>query len=110
MFIIQLFLIQISNHLGPIPCLFAEDEQAVLSILDADPHKIAGDVNKLVKLFPVVELVNLAEAAKVVATPRAGNATFPFKRSKGKRGGSAKRSKRSDSVSDSGTIQVFKGG
>jgi hypothetical protein len=59
----------------------------------------------------MVELVNLAEAVKVVTTPRAGNATFPFKRTKGKRGGSAKRSKRSDSVSDSGTIRVFsKGG
>jgi hypothetical protein len=53
-------------------------------------------MGKLVKLFPSYEIVILAEAQKIVASPREGSATFPFKKAKGKKGKMAsKKSKQS---------------
>jgi hypothetical protein len=88
-----------------VPCLFADDAEAILGLIEADPHKIVSDIGKLVKLFPSYEIAILAEAQKVVASPREGSTTFPFKKAKGKKGRMAKKSKQSvaGTISDTGS-------
>jgi hypothetical protein len=82
-----------------------------MASINSDPHKTLADVAKLSKLFLAFEVISLAAAVRVVNNPREGNASMPYKKARGKKGGNmAKKSKQAwaSSNSDTGGHKKFK--
>jgi hypothetical protein len=75
-----------------------------MASINSDPHKTLADVAKLSKQFLAFEVVTLAAAVRVVNNPREGNASMPYKKARGKKGGNmAKKSKQALASSGSDT-------
>ena len=55
---------------GVVPVLFATDEAAALDSISSDLAKAHWDVNKLNKVFFILESINLKEALALIKKPR----------------------------------------
>jgi hypothetical protein len=92
-----------------VPTLFAEDKEAALQALTSEAGRPGFDVSRINRSFLMAEFINLKEAINLIASPREGCSSTPYKRtSKGgkKIGNTPKKHRPNSSATDTGTQKI----
>lgn len=55
---------------GPVPTLFAEDEETAREAITADPNKAHADIQRIHRVFLMPEHVDLETATALIKKPR----------------------------------------